>query len=52
MGAKTITATNLRSNLSAALNSVSKNDVLIITRRGKKEQAIVDIDKYEDFIKL
>ena len=50
MGAKTITATNLRSNLSAALNSVSKNDVLIITRRGKKEQAIVDIDKYEDLL--
>ena len=50
MGAKTITATNLRSNLSAALNSVSKNDVLIITRRGKKERAIVDIDKYEDLL--
>ena len=50
MGAKSITATNLRSNLAAALNSVSKNDVLIITRRGKKERAIVDIDKYEDLL--
>ena len=50
MGAKTITATNLRSNLAAALNSLSKNDVLIVTRRGKKERAIVDIDKYEDLL--
>lgn len=50
MGAKTITASNLRSNLAAALNSVSKNNVLIVTRRGKKERAIVDLDKYEDLL--
>ncbi len=50
MGAKTITASNLRSNLATALNSVGKNDVLIVTRRGKKERAIVDLDKFEDLL--
>lgn len=50
MGTRTITASKLRSNLATALNSVSKNDVLIITRRGKKERAIVDLDKYEDLL--
>lgn len=50
MKAKTITASNLRSNLATALNAVSKDDVLIVTRRGKKERAIVDIDKYEDLL--
>lgn len=50
MTAKTITASNLRSNLAAALNSVSRDEVLIVTRRGKKDRAIVDIDKYEDLL--
>lgn len=50
MTAKTISASILRSNLAAALDSVDSNDVLIVTRRGKKERAIVDIDKYEDLL--
>ncbi|MBI2008816.1 type II toxin-antitoxin system Phd/YefM family antitoxin [Candidatus Saccharibacteria bacterium] len=50
MGTKTIGASKLRSNLAAALNSLGGNDVLIVTRRGKKERAIVDIDKYEDLL--
>ncbi len=50
MGAKTITASILRNNLAAALDSVSQKDMLIITRRGKQEQAIVDLDKLEDLM--
>jgi PHD/YefM family antitoxin component YafN of YafNO toxin-antitoxin module len=50
MGAKTITASNLRSNLAAALDSVSPRDLLIVTRRGKQEKAIVDLDKLEDLM--
>lgn len=50
MNARTITASNLRSNLAAALSSVNKDNVLIVTRRGKQERAIVDIDKYEDLL--
>jgi PHD/YefM family antitoxin component YafN of YafNO toxin-antitoxin module len=50
MSTKTITASRLRSNLAEALNSINKNDVLIVTRRGKKERAIIDLDKFEDLI--
>jgi prevent-host-death family protein len=50
MGIKTISASDLRTNLSDALNAVSDNDILIITRRGKKERAIVDLDKLEDLL--
>lgn len=50
MGAKTITASNLRSNLALALDSISKDNVLIVTRRGKQQHAIVDLNKYEDLV--
>ncbi len=50
MGTKTITASKLRDNLADALDSVSIDDVLIITRRGKKERAIIDLDKLEDLL--
>ena len=36
--------------MAAALDSVSRKDMLIITRRGKQEKAIVDIDKLEDLM--
>jgi PHD/YefM family antitoxin component YafN of YafNO toxin-antitoxin module len=50
MSTKTVSASNLRSNLADALESISKDDVLIVTRRGKKERAIVDLDKLEDLL--
>lgn len=50
MGTKTISASDLRSNLSDALEAVSKDEILIVTRRGKKERAIVDLDKLEDLL--
>ena len=50
MGIKTISASDLRTNLSDALDAVNDNDILIVTRRGKKERAIVDLDKLEDLL--
>ncbi|HEX4662274.1 MAG TPA: type II toxin-antitoxin system Phd/YefM family antitoxin [Candidatus Saccharimonadales bacterium] len=50
MSTKTISASDLRSNLSDALEAVGSDDVLIVTRRGKKERAIVDLDKLEDLL--
>lgn len=50
MGTKTISASDLRSGLADALDTVSPNDILIVTRRGKKERAIVDLDKLEDLL--
>lgn len=50
MGTKTISASDLRSNLGDSLDAITKNDVLIVTRRGKKERAIIDLDKLEDLL--
>ena len=50
MSTKTISVSNLRSGLSDALDAVSPDDILIITRRGKSERAIVDLDMLEDLI--
>lgn len=50
MGSTTVSASNLRTNLADALDSVDKDNILIITRRGKNERAIVDIDKLEDLL--
>ncbi len=50
MSTKTISASDLRSNLADTLESISKDDVLIVTRRGKKERAIIDLDKLEDLL--
>ena len=50
MGTKTISASKLRSNLADALDSISDNEVLIVTRRGKSERAIIDMDKLEDLL--
>jgi prevent-host-death family protein len=50
MGTKTISVSGLRSNLADALEAVNKDEILIVTRRGKKERAIVDLDKLEDLL--
>lgn len=50
MSTKTISASDLRSNLADTLEAINKDDILIVTRRGKKERAIVDLDKLEDLL--
>lgn len=50
MGTKTISASNLRNHLADTLEAVSADDIIIVTRRGKKERAIVDLDKLEDLL--
>jgi PHD/YefM family antitoxin component YafN of YafNO toxin-antitoxin module len=50
MSTRTVTASNLRNNLADALESISTDDILIVTRRGKKERAIIDLDKLEDLL--
>ena len=50
MGTTTISASELRDNLADALDSVNGEDILIVTRRGKKERAIVDLDTLEDML--
>jgi len=50
MTTKTISASKLRTSLADALNALSKDDILIITRRGKNEKAVVDIDRLEDLL--
>lgn len=50
MSTKSISASDLRSNLSDTLEAINKDDVLIVTRRGKKERAIIDLDRLEDLL--
>lgn len=50
MSTKTLTASELRGNLADALESINNDEVLIVTRRGKKERAIIDLDRLEDLL--
>jgi prevent-host-death family protein len=50
MSTKTISASNLRSNLADALDTVNEGEILIVTRRGKSERAIIDLDSLEDLL--
>ena len=50
MGTKTLTASELRGSLAEALEAVNEDEILIVTRRGKKERAIIDLDKLEDLL--
>ena len=50
MSTKTVTVSDLRNNLADSLEAINKNDVLIVTRRGKSERAIIDLDKLEDLL--
>lgn len=49
MSTKTISASSLRTNLADALDAAD-NDILIVRRRGKKERAIIDLDRLEDLL--
>jgi PHD/YefM family antitoxin component YafN of YafNO toxin-antitoxin module len=50
MSTKTISASKLRNNLADALDSLTEDDILVVTRRGKSEKAIIDLDKLEDLL--
>ncbi len=50
MSSKTISASDLRKRLADALDAVNNEDILIVTRRGKKERAIIDLDRLEDLL--
>ena len=50
MAIKTLTASELRSNLADALETIENDEILIVTRRGKKERAIIDLDRLEDLL--
>lgn len=50
MTTKTVSASELRANLADTLDAVTNEDILIVTRRGKKEQAIIDLDHLEDLL--
>lgn len=50
MSTKTVSASDLRTNLAETLDAVSGEDIIIVTRRGKKERAIIDLDKLEDLL--
>ena len=50
MSTKTLTVSELRGNLADALDAVNNDEVLIVTRRGKKERAIIDLDSLEDLL--
>ncbi len=50
MTTKTINATDLRNNMSDALDIVKSGEMLIVKRRGKDEVAMIDIDLFEDYL--
>ena len=50
MSIKALTVSELMGNLADALDAVSNDEVLIVTRRGKKERALIDLDMLEDLL--
>ncbi len=52
MGTKTLTVSELRGNLADSLDAIKTDEVLIVTRRGKKERAIIDLDSLEDLLAI
>ncbi len=47
---QTISTSDLRDNMSDALEFASGKNVLVVTRRGKAEKAILDLDELEDLL--
>lgn len=50
MDAKIVSSTKLRDDLAEVLNSIDKNHLCIVTRRGKQKYALLDLDKLEDLL--
>ena len=50
MSTKTLTVSELRGNLADSLDAIKHDEILIVTRRGKKERAIIDLDRLEDLL--
>ena len=50
MSIKTITTSKLRDNLADVLENTAGDNLCIITRRGRANRAIVDLDKLEDLL--
>lgn len=50
MSTKTLTVSELRGNLADSLDAIENDEILIVTRRGKKEKAIIDLDSLEDLL--
>ncbi len=50
MTTTTISTSKLRENIAEALDAVQGSDILVVTRRGKPEKAIIDLDELEDLL--
>ncbi len=50
MSTKTLAVSKLRRNLADSLDAIHNDEILIVTRRGKKERAIIDLDRLEDLL--
>lgn len=50
MTIKTIDSTDLRNNLSEAINLVSAGEKLIVKKRGQPKAALIDLDMLEDLL--
>lgn len=50
MRIKVISTSTLRGSLADSLDAIGRDDILIVTRRSKKERAIIDLDKLEDLL--
>ena len=46
----TISTSKLRENMAEALDIAQGKHIVVVTRRGKPEKAIVDLDEYEDML--
>lgn len=50
MTTKTIDATDLRNNLSEALETIASGQTVLVKKRGKLRVAMIDLDQYEDLL--
>lgn len=47
---KSIDSTDLRNNMSDALDAVADGQTLIVKKRGKDKIVMIDVDSYEDYL--
>jgi PHD/YefM family antitoxin component YafN of YafNO toxin-antitoxin module len=50
MSTKTVSTTDLRDNMADALEFATDKNVLVVTRHGKAEKAIIDLNELEDLL--